>query len=177
MKQFHICITGASYSLKGAGWQIVDYVQDDLTINAALLAKMNEMWIQEIIDVLEKTKKAINSFGYFVIDIAEVSGDIMQKSSQTQKRELAKFAQEDGYYHLDQSFRRWLLCINPEKDNLEERTVEWLHIAKQTLLQLAQEELDRCSETAIVGRVKDGTVQNAIRSFREFQYRINKALG
>lgn len=177
VKQFHICITGASYSLKGAGWQIVDYVQDDLTINAALLAKMNEMWIQEIIDVLEKTKKAINSFGYFVIDIAEVSGDSMQKSSQTQKRELAKFAQEDGYYHLDQSFRRWLLCINPEKDNLEERTVEWLHIAKQTLLQLAQEELDRCSETAIVGRVKDGTVQNAIRSFREFQYRINKALG
>lgn len=70
-----------------------------------------------------------------------------------------------------------MLCINPEKDNLEERTVEWLHIAKQTLLQLAQEELDRCSETAIVGRVKDGTVQNAIKSFREFQYRIKKALG
>ncbi len=174
---FHICVTGASYDLKGAGWQIVDYVQDDLTINASLLAKMNEMWIQEIIDVLEKTKKAINSFGYFVTDIAEGSGDSMQKSNQTQKRELAKFAQEDGYYHLDQSFRRWLLCINPEKDNLEERTVEWLHIAKQTLLQLAQEELDRCSETAIVGRVKDGTVQNAIKSFREFQYRIKKALG
>lgn len=55
--------------------------------------------------------------------------------------------------------------------------MEWLHIAKQTLLQLAQEELDRCSETAIVGRVKDGTVQNAIKSFREFQYRIKKALG
>lgn len=174
---FHICVTGASYDLKGAGWQIVDYVQDDLTINASLLAKMNEMWIQEIIDVLEKTKKAINSFGYFVTDIAEGSGDSMQKSNQTQKRELAKFAQEDGYYHLDQYFRRWLLCINPEKDNLEERTVEWLHIAKQTLLQLAQEELDRCSETAIVGRVKDGTVQNAIKSFREFQYRIKKALG
>lgn len=174
---FHICVTGASYDLKGAGWQIVDYVQDDLTINASLLAKMNEIWIQEIIDVLEKTKKAINSFGYFVTDIAEGSGDSMQKSNQIQKRELAKFAQEDGYYHLDQSFRRWLLCINPEKDNLEERTVEWLHIAKQTLLQLAQEELDRCSETAIVGRVKDGTVQNAIKSFREFQYRIKKALG
>lgn len=174
---FHICVTGASYDLKGAGWQIVDYVQDDFTINASLLAKMNEIWIQEIIDVLEKTKKAINSFGYFVTDIAEGSGDSMQKSNQIQKRELAKFAQEDGYYHLDQSFRRWLLCINPKKDNLEERTVEWLHIAKQTLLQLAQEELDRCSETAIVGRVKDGTVQNAIKSFREFQYRIKKALG
>lgn len=137
---------------------------------------MNEMWIQEIIDVLEKTKKAINSFGYFVIDIAEVSGDSMQKVVKPKER-AREICSRRRVLSSRSIFQEVVALYQSRKDNLEERTVEWLHIAKQTLLQLAQEELDRCSETAIVGRVKDGTVQNAIRSFREFQYRINKALG
>lgn len=55
---------------------------------------------------------------------------------------------------------------------------EWLFIAKRTLLQLAQEYLKQCSETAIVGRMKKDNEKNqieifsAIKSFQKFQYRI-----
>lgn len=174
---FHICVTGASYSLKGAGWQIVDYIQDDLTINASLLAKMNEMWVQEIVGVLERTKEAVRRLGYFAADIDEVSGDSLQGSPSTKRREIVKLAQEEGYHHLDQAFQSWLLGVNPDKDELETRTADWLLIAKKTLLRLAQEQLNQCSETALVGRIKEGGEQNAIKAFQEFQHHIKKALG
>ena len=177
IKLFHICVTGASYNLKGAGWQIIDYIQDDLTINASLLAEMNEMWIQEIVGVLEKTKNAVRSLGDFAATIAEVSGNNLQEGLSTKRRESAKFAQEEGYYHLDQAFRGWLLGVNPDRDKLETKMAEWLLIAKKILLQLAQEHLNQCSETALVGRIKDGNEQNAIKAFKEFRYHIKNTLG
>ena len=177
IKPLHICVTGASYSLKGAGWQIVDYIQDDLAIHASLLDKMNETWGQEIVGVLAKTKDAVKGIGHLAIDIAEVSGDSMQGNDSTKKREIAKFAQEDGYYHLDQVFRRWLLGVDPDKDELEKKMGEWLLIAKKTLLRLAQEQLNRCSETAIVGRGKEENENNAIKAFQKVTYHINRILG
>ena len=174
---FHICVTGAFYNLKGAGWQIVDYIQDDLTINASLLAKMNEMWIQEIVGILDKTKDAVRNLGDFAADIAEVSGNSFQGGLSTKGKEIVKFAQEEGYHHLDQAFRIWLLGINPDNDELEMRTAEWLLIAKKKLLQLAQEQLNQCSDTALVGYVKGGVEQNAIKAFQKFQYRIKNILG
>lgn len=177
IKPLHICVTGASYSLKGAGWQIVDYIQDDLAIHASLLDKVHETWVQEIVGVLARTKDAVKGIGHLAIDIAEVSGDSMQGNDSTKKREIAKFAQEDGYYHLDQVFRRWLLGVDPDKDELEKKMGEWLLIAKKTLLRLAQEQLDRCSETAIVGRGKEENEKNAIKAFQKVTYHINRILG
>lgn len=50
-------------------------------------------------------------------------------------------------------------------------------MAKKTLLQLAQEQLNQCSDTALVGYVKGGVEQNAIKAFQKFQYRIKNILG
>lgn len=172
-----ICAIGASYKKSGPAWQIIDYVQDSLSINSSLLDKMNEMWIQEIVGVLEKTKNAVRSLGDFAATIAEVSGNNLQEGLSTKRREIAKFAQEEGYYHLDQAFRGWLLGVNPDRDKLETKMAEWLLIAKKILLQLAQEQLNQCSETALVGRIKDGNEQNAIKAFKEFRYHIKNTLG
>lgn len=177
IKPLHICITGTKYKWQSPAWQFVDYIQDSLAINASLLDKMNEVWIQEIVKLLVRTENAVRSFGNFATNLAEVSGDSLQGNSLKKKQEIRKAAEEEGYYHLDQVFRRWLRCIAPDKDELEKRTAEWLSIAKKTLLQLAQEELSQCSETAIVGRVKEGNVQNAIKAFQTFRYHINQALG
>lgn len=177
IKPLHICITGTKYKWQSPAWQFVDYIQDSLAINASLLDKMNEVWIQEIVKLLVRTENAVRSFGNFATNLAEVSGDSLQENSLKKKQEIRKAAEEEGYYHLDQVFRRWLRCIAPDKDELEKRTAEWLSIAKKTLLQLAQEELSQCSETAIVGKVKEGNVQNAIKAFQTFRYHINQALG
>ena len=45
------------------------------------------------------------------------------------------------------------------------------------LLQLAQEQLNQCSDIALVGRIKNGNEENAIKAFRKFQYHIKNALG
>ena len=177
IKPLHICIIGTKYKWQPPAWQFIDYIQDSLAINASLLNKMNELWIQEIVKLLVRTENAVRSFGNFATNLVEVSGDSLQGNSLTKKQEIRKTAEEEGYHHLDQVFRRWLRCIAPDKDELEKRTAEWLSIAKKTLLQLAQEELSQCSETAIVGRVKEGNVQNAIKAFQIFRYHINQALG
>lgn len=177
IKPLHLCIVGASYDRKSSAFLIADYIQDVLAINASLLDNMNEIWVQEIIGVLSRTEEAVKGLGRFATDIAEVSGDSMQGNDSTKKREIAKFAQEDGYYHLDQVFRRWLLGVDPDKDELEKKMGEWLLIAKRTLLRLAQEQLNRCSETAIVGRGKEENEKNAIKAFRKVTYHINRILG
>lgn len=127
--------------------------------------------------------------GDFAIDIKEASGDNLdgddfaKKEKKKIKEKIKDFTREDGYYHLDQVFRNWLLCVDPNKDELEKRMEEWLFIAKRTLLQLAQEYLKQCSETAIVGRMKKDNEKNqieifsAIKSFQKFQYRIKNILG
>lgn len=189
IKPLNICAIGASYEQKSTAIQIVDYIQDSLVINASLLAKMNEIWIQEIINTLKKTEEAVDSLGDFAIDIKEASGDNLdgddfaKKEKKKIKEKIKDFTREDGYYHLDQVFRNWLLCVDPNKDELEKRMEEWLFIAKRTLLQLAQEYLKQCSETAIVGRMKKDNEKNqieifsAIKSFQKFQYRIKNILG
>ena len=177
LKLLCICAIGVSYKKSGPSWQIIDYIQDSLSINYSLLDKMNEVWIQEVINVLGKMKNAVGSLGDFAVDVAEASGCNLQGSLSVKQKEIAKFAQEEGYYYLDQAFRRWLLGVNPDRDELEVKIVEWLRIAKKMLLQLAQEQLNQCSDIALVGRIKNGNEENAIKAFRKFQYHIKNALG
>lgn len=173
LKRFKITVTGAAYSLKGAGWQIVDYIYDDLSVNASLLAPMNENWIQAIIDVLDKTKQAVSELGKLSFHIAETSGD----SDKNRKKNSALMARESGYHQLDGLFRNWLLTIDTEQDSLIDKITEWLEIARQTLLTLGDDMLRQCAETAVVGRKNQEGEINAIKAYQRFKLNIMTLLG
>lgn len=177
-KIFKLAVTGGYYNLKGAGWQIVDYIYDDLSINASLINAMNNIWIQEIIAALSKTDRAIFELGKLSTNIAEASGD----SDKNRKPRLAQTAREKSYHQLDGVFRQWLLSVDPKQDILEEKMAEWLGIAKNTILRLGDEMLRQCPEQAIVGRIKkDGEKIerriNAIEACNIFKYKVNMILG
>lgn len=90
IKPLHICITGTKYKWQSPAWQFVDYIQDSLAINASLLDKMNEVWIQEIVKSLVRTENAVRSFGNFATNLAEVSGDSLQENSLKKSKKLER---------------------------------------------------------------------------------------
>lgn len=167
----------AAYSLKGAGWQIVDYIHDDLTINAALLDKMNDSWQQEIVRMLEHTKQAVSSYGVLALRIAAAAGCDEKGSS----KDLPKFARELAYHRLDQAFRSWLISIHPEEDTIGDKMEEWMQLSKSILLALGNELLEQCPEAAITGRSgEDGagaTVMNAIKANQRYEIQLRDILG
>lgn len=173
LQMIKVAVTGASYSLKGAGWQIVDYIYDDLSINASLLDGMNEKWINNIIGVLDKTKKSVQELGRLSINIAEASGD----SDKDRRKREAQIARETGYQNLDGLFRKWLLSVEPNKDMLADKMAEWLKLSKNMVLSLGKEMLRQCSESAIAARIEEGREISAIKAYRIFQLNISGILG
>lgn len=180
--RLQVAVVGASYDLKGAGWQIVDYIYDHLAVNAALLSATNDVWIQEIVSNLNLTQQAVSALGKLASRIDEAAGDTGKGSEQKRER-IAQFAREDGYHHLDKEFRKWLIEIDPEVDNLSEKIEGWLIISKKTLKLLGKDMLNQCPESAIIRRPKiDNTKQkkaimNAIQAFQFFKFRIHNILG
>ena len=176
INRIKLVTTGSCYSLKGAGWQIEDYISDTLAINSALLDKLREVWIEDIVDVLNKTDKAVWELGQLASKIDGAAGD----SDDNRKKEDARKARENGYYHLDNLFRKWLISINPDKDELEEKMDEWLGITKMQIIELGDEMLNKCSDTTIIGnrnRNEDKKNEvNALQAFLRFRSNVSKHL-
>ena len=177
LQRVKLVVTGAHYDWK-SGWQRVDYVYDDLSINASLLDEMNETWIDNIIKVLDKTKEAVKELGKLSRNISDASGD----SDENRQNKTAKNACEMGYSHLDSLFRNWLLSVDPQKDTLAVKMAEWLELSKAKILTLGREMIRQCAETAIVGRIKKDKNNkdkkiSAVEAYRYFQMNIYEILG
>ena len=163
--------------LKGAGWQIVDYMQDSLQVNSFLFKELGDLWVHEIKETLSKMERAVQALGWLSADIVAAEGN------SNESKTAAERMQEEGYHLLDGEFRQWLLSLR-EMDEKEEKLLEWSRRAKGILLRRGQELLEECSETAlfVVNRKEDkdsksvGKV-NAFEAFRKFKRGIVKELG
>ena len=178
-----VCIIGIYYKLKGAGWQAVDFVNDSLQVNSSIFRTLGTIWVDEIVRILSLTDKAIFALGWLAIDIATAEGD-----SSKDHTGIGREAREQGYNHLDKAFRKWMLSVDPQKDNdnMEIKMKEWVEIAKKTIFIQGEQILDHCSDKAIVGfmkKVKDKNMNekieniNGLKAFIKFQSGVNQVLG
>jgi CRISPR system Cascade subunit CasA len=171
------CIAGIYYKPKGAGWQIVDFVNDSLQVNSTILGMLGVSWVNEIIRVLSLTDKAVSALGWLAVDVAAAGGN-----SSKDHTELGRTARERGYHQLDGDFRKWLLSIHPQKDDVETKMAEWLAIAKKSILTQGEQILEQCSNKALVGRIKKdkddklGNV-NCFEAFIKFKANVIHVLG
>lgn len=167
IKQVKLVVTGGCYTLKGAGWQIEEYVSDSLAVNAALVDNLRQIWVKEIVSSLAIVDRAIGALGRLAMSIADAAGD----SDENRKKAMAKGARETGYYNLDNIFRTWLISINPEHDELEEKIREWLDTARKRIMFLGEEMLERCPISAITSNVptESGKNGNAVQAFMKFR--------
>ena len=172
-----MCIVGIYYQFKGAGWQIVDFVNDSLQVNLSILGEFSAIWVDEIVRVLSSTDKAISILGWLAVDIAVSEG----KSSKDNEK-MRKAVREQGYHQLDGAFRKWLLSIHPQKDDVETKMAEWLTIAKKSILTQGEQILVQCSNKALVGRIKkdkDNKIGNinCFEAFMKFKASVIHVLG
>jgi CRISPR system Cascade subunit CasA len=178
-KLVKICLSGISYKLKGAGWQVVDFINDSLQFNAGILGNFNQQWSSGIKQVLANTDAAVLSLGWLASDLLAARGNGSDKSPMIKKART--IAREKGYHQLDGAFRKWLQDIDPQFDTIETKMSEWQGIAKKIILMEGEGLLDECSNQALVGRItrnKDEDINsNAFTAFNKFRVSINTKLG
>lgn len=180
-KFVEICLPGISYKLKGAGWQVVDFINDSLQFNADILETFNQQWSSGIKQVLANTDDAVKSLGWLAADLVAVRGNNSDKGKNPIIKKVRAVAREKGYHQLDEAFRKWLLSINPQFDTIETKMAEWQEIAKKIIFAEGEGLLDECSSQELVGRIKrdkDKDINNnAFTAFSKFRINISKILG
>ncbi len=181
-----MCIVGVCYRLKGAGWQIVDFVNDSLQVNSAILGTIGVLWIDEIVKALAATDKAVYFLGWLAVNIATVEGNSGDNNKDLEKGRIRTNVREQGYQQLDGPFREWLVSINPQQDNMEDRMTEWRETAKKIILSEGEKIINQCSDKALVGyikKVKDKNMNdkdenmNAFVFYNRFKGSVSKVLG
>jgi len=146
---------------------IEETIDDELMMNSGLFATLSQQWVTRIIDSLGKTEECINQLGFLARKIAQASGSsdgISEKDN----------ARESAYDSFDNQFRRWLVSIDPEVDDMKERMLEWKSITQETVIRLGTELYMSTNSQAIVGRIDDKGLNTAAPfAFMQFRGAIN----
>jgi len=172
--KFHI--TGIQYGDKD--FFADDIIEDSLQMNAEVLKDIEEAgegWSNEIIKMLELTDKAASWLGWLASSIAVAEGRAF-KERDSAKRKIQEFAKEQGYQKLDEEFRDWLLSINPHEDSMGNKMLEWKNKSKDILLVEGKHLLEKSSEKAMIGIIKNGEIYSSVKAFQIFRRKLNTIL-
>ena len=170
-------IVGIYYKPKGAGWQIVDFVNDSLQVNSSILGIIGVSWVDEIVRGLALTDVAVKCLGWLSSDMAIAEGN----GGDAGKKIIRANSRERGYHKLDPAFREWLESIDPKEDSVEDKMFEWREKAKRILFAEGEKIMEKCSDKALVGYIIKGKDKNynvnGFENFSKFKAGIIKALG
>lgn len=166
--RYAICIIGVFYEWNN-GWQVVDFIEDSLRLNASILQGVDNEWYRQIIEILKNTEEAVNQLGEF-------SKEVLLASGGTNEKIADEYYKEKAYSRLDKAFREWLIKLNPEEDDFEEKTSEWYSIVKAALIALQKEILNNCSDKALVGKNVEST-HNVFKASLFFGAKLKEILG
>ncbi len=147
----------------------VDEVTDQLSINDFILADIKESgWVPRISDVVEETKKVVEStFRTFLLDIKEI-----------RKIESILFVNEEVerlYFQINQPFNQWLSALKPS-DSKDERIFEWRAILKKIVLQQAEQLVKNAGPRDYTGIVVNNKIKNIATIYNSFLYFLNQQL-
>ena len=173
--KFHI--TGIQYGDKD--FFADDIIEDSLQINAEILKDIEEAeagWTGEIVRILELTNDAVSLLGWLASSIAIAEGRTF-KERDSAKRKIQEFTREQGYQKLDDVFRNWLLSIDPKKDSIGNKMLEWKKCSTDVLMTEAQYLLEKSSEKAMIGIIKNGEIYSSVKAFQVFRGKLRSILG
>lgn len=157
-------------------WVPTDEILDDLKINEFVLNDFNdEGWIVRVNEMVEFTKKAINSnYKRFLVDIREIR---LGKRSEKDKKKLYEDKYvlqrvEDLYYKIDLPFREWLFSIKDSEEK-DSKALEWKLILKEIILKQADEDISNPSFRDFLGIEDDGEIKNIATVYNKFKLFLN----
>lgn len=170
-----ISIAGVCYKLKGAGWQVVDFVDDSLEMNRQILSSDLKGWVNEIINVLNDTEEMVKLLARFAVKLVDAGGNKGDNLKDAEKKAAYDAVATNAYYKLDQLFRHWLYEIDPGKDDMMDKKVEWKKIAKNLILSEGEDMLAEAGNRTLFGYVnKGGSGNNGFIAFAQFAKALNK---
>jgi CRISPR system Cascade subunit CasA len=161
--QFTFRIAAVTYGNMQA--VVSDTFSDSLTLNAKILAKIEEEkggWIFRIIDELETTEKWVDAVAVLAANLLRASAEIKENTPSGKKKleETRDTVREQAYFRLDMPFRRWLESINPkgkdgqEGDDMDSKSSEWHKEAQLIIRKLGDELVENVGIQAFMGRGK-----------------------
>lgn len=115
-----IQVIGAVYD-SNQQFNIVNSVNDQLSLSANLLSKLGEGWRQRISDEVAKCESAADA----IRKLCDAIGDILYGKDPNKKMANKNQLVQKFYTILDKSFRDWLLSIQPMEDDMEKKEYEW----------------------------------------------------
>lgn len=164
-----LAIAGVKYG--NNDFFVDDLVQDDLSVNAGLLATANDEWNVRIGRAVRRTDDCVSALGRFSGDLLKNNG-VSDKGDKKALSETAAIVRAQAYYALDQPFRRWLQAVDPETDDREVRIREWFHTMQHVILGEGRQMLLDAGEKALVGRDLKNNAMVAYGKFRGTVYKI-----
>ena len=146
---------------------IEDLWHDSISINSAILAKLDNDWIQTIIYAINISKKLIYELERLAAKISRASGSYNEKTASDSVKEKA-------YQSLDIHFRTWLHNLNPKTGKHNESYSNWSIILKKTIDDLGKQIAIEAGTHAFVGKENDSL--NTAEAYSWFKYNIAKIL-
>ena len=168
----HIHIAGLEY---GPMDGVIDtLISDSLSVNAGLFDKINEEWVRNIEDIIERTDGCVKKLGNLAKDIVKASGvNEGNPNGKTLLRSAGEAAREQTYFMLDNPFRWWLANVDPKKDDRGAAMAAWLEQMKAMVLEQGERLVREAGAKALVGK---SMTENAITAYRRFRSGIKKIL-
>lgn len=125
----------------------VDAFSDELSFNIEILTELGDLWIPSVKSCIEIAERLVKQVGYLAQEIVKCSG---ADDGEGQRQR----AMEQGYYRLDEPFRRWLENIEPQRDEQRRNEIclEWVKIAQAEIRRLGRELVAEVGANAFVGR-------------------------
>lgn len=169
-KEFVVRFRIAAVNYGDKDFFVTDVFGDYLDFHASLLTDSGMVWVRLINDEIERCDDAAKIIGRLATDIAKAAGDSQNDES--------RYYKEKFYYEIDIPFRKWLVSIKPEDDNLEQfEDIQkvWLERAYKIALKIGSELICRAGDNAFAGRSsEDGKYYSSPKAYNFFRKQIGK---
>lgn len=141
-----------------------DTFSDSLAFQGELLLQMSRPWQSRILDEINKCEEVAGAIGMLEGNLARAEGrdaDIV-------------YAKELFYDRIDQPFRRWLMEILPETDDISKTCKKLDEIIQKVGKELGEEMVSNAGEAAFAGRTKDDVYYASPEAYNWFLGKLHK---
>lgn len=167
-KQVVFRSVGIQYGDKNSS--IENVFGDNVAVSTHLLEKKGlDIFVPRIISVIGVTDDCVKKYGMFAAYVEKASG-----RDKKRLMEVSEAAREDMFFELDLPFRSWLAGINPEIDDIDQKSREWIGIMKKILFDRGENMVAEAGDKALVGT---SIKNNAFSALLNFKSTVKKIIG
>lgn len=156
---------------------VIDVISDRLSFHLELLEDLGAGWRRRINDEIDKCEQAAKKVSALSINLQTSSGASGDKLS-------GNAAKMQFYDRIDRPFRMWLESIDPERDDMDDKTEELDKTVLTIAKKLGNELASQAGDSAVFGRYikpdsksKNKAVTSSAEALNIFMASLTKIFG